>query len=572
MKLALFAAVLTLVPLAAVGVALIGVNQAAIEDLSKGTQLLALDDLARTIDQEFVEAADALATVGALFADPSLDDATRLAVIRAMIEGQAALDHVALYDPDGNSIVVVEEEGIGDVGLPETLDDAIRAEVDARHVATGGVSAVGGETRALVAVRIRVDGQTTGYVASAISLEDVQQRLERLAEGHFHDIEDSLYVVDRDFQLVAHVDRERAAARDVAHDGILDGVTTEMLGPSFSLSREFDSEDGTRRVGSSVGIPGRPWALVAQVPVEIAYASLQRMRIIVIGTVIVAMLMALLLGLLLARGISRPLKRLTAYAKQLASRNFDAQLDVSTSDELSILGDTMTRAAADLKASEVRIKREVEIRNDLGRYVDEKVVDQIVSREQTMELGGRRRQVTVMFADVVGFTKFTNQLAPEHVVTILNELFSILTEIVFKHGGTVDKFIGDCVMAMWGAPSDQADQARRAIEAAEDMLDWLETGNERWEEKYGVTIQLAIGVHTGEAVVGNIGSKKRMEYTGIGETVNLAARLEAVARPNQILVTDETMRRAGDGFEFVDADLHRLSGWAEPIHLWEVRV
>ena len=87
-----------------------------------------------------------------------------------------------------------------------------------------------------------------------------------------------------------------------------------------------------------------------------------------------------------------------------------------------------------------------------------------------------------------------------------------------------------------------------------------------------MTIQLAIGVNTGDAVVGNIGSEKRMEYTAIGESVNLAARLEAVARPNQILCTDATKLAAGPNYEFVDADLHRLSGWAEPVHLWEVRV
>jgi class 3 adenylate cyclase len=112
---------------------------------------------------------------------------------------------------------------------------------------------------------------------------------------------------------------------------------------------------------------------------------------------------------------------------------------------------------------------------------------------------------------------------------------------------------------------------RLALETAEDMQAWLEQGNERWRSKYGVTLELAIGVHTGEAVVGNIGSEKRMEYTAIGNTVNLAARLEAIARPSQILVTEAVRAAAGDAFELVDAGEHVLTGWKTPVRLWEVR-
>lgn len=570
-KLALLATFLAVVPLGGVGLALIDVNRKAIVELARGTQLLALDDLARSIDQELHEAEDALDTMGALFADTSLDDETRLTVLRNMVQGQESIDHAALYDASGAQIAVIEEEGLTGVGVPETLPASVRETVEELHVATGEVTRTASGARALVAVRIRVNGRTTGYVASAVSLEDVQARVERLAAGHFHGVPDSLFVVDQELRLVAHPDRERAASRAPAGGGILEGVNADMLGPLFSRSGEYASAGGIPMLGSTVGMRGRPWALVAQVPQEIAYASLHRMQLIVGGTTVAAILLALLLGLLTARGISAPIRKLTAYADVLAARRFDERIEVRTSDELSILADTMSHAAADLKQSEEALKREVAIRTDLGRYVPEKLVDQIVRRERDMRLGGSRRTITVLFADVVGFTRIAEQLAPEHVVAILNELFTILTEIVFRHDGTVDKFVGDCVMAMWGAPAEQDDQARRAVEAAEEMLDWLETGNERWEEKYGVRVQLAIGMHTGEAVVGNIGSERRMEYTCIGHVVNLAARLEAVARPDQILVTDAVKKAAGDGFTYVDADLHRLTGFADPVHLWEVR-
>jgi class 3 adenylate cyclase len=158
------------------------------------------------------------------------------------------------------------------------------------------------------------------------------------------------------------------------------------------------------------------------------------------------------------------------------------------------------------------------------------------------------------------------------VVALLNELFTILTEIVFRHGGTLDKFVGDCVMAMWGAPTPQDDHAARALAAAEDMMRWLEAGNASWEAKFGVKIELAIGIHSGEAIVGNVGSETRMEFTAIGDTVNVAARLEAIARPMQVLVTSEARAAAGpERFDLVDLGARALTGRAAPVHLWELR-
>ncbi len=570
-KLGAMACLLAVLPLAVVGVLLVNVNAETVEEMVREQEILALDDLSRTIDAELGRAEDALAVGGALFADPTLDDATRLAVLRSHIEGNGAIDHAALYDAEGARIVVIEEEAVRGVEVPETLPAEMREEIERAHVATGAITSTSRGLRALVAVRIRVGDRTTGYVASAVSLAPIQARVAELREAHFPGQADAIFVVDQSFRLVAHPSVERTLARDELHGGILASVTSEMLVPRFSQAGEYTAPDGTPMLGSTSGIAGHPWALVAQVPQSIAYASLGHMRLIIAGVVLAAILVALLLGLTMAGAISRPLGRLTAFARRLSERRFDERVEVGTKDELAVLGQTLNRAARDLAESEQQIRKEVAIRTDLGRYVPEQLVDRIVRREADMRLGGDRRTITVLFADVVGFTPLAERLPPEATVAILNELFTILTEIVFKHGGTVDKFVGDCVMAFWGAPGEQADHVRRALEAAEDMQAWLETGNERWKQRHGVTIQLAIGVHTGDAVVGNIGSEKRMEYTAIGSVVNMAARLEAIARPAQILVTDAVKAAAGEHFEMLDADLHRLSGWAEPVHLWELR-
>jgi class 3 adenylate cyclase len=571
-KLAALATFLAVVPLAAVGLALLRVNADAVEQLSREKQLLVLDDVTRTIDQEMVEAQDALGTLGSFLADPALGLETKLSVSRALVVGSSAIDHVAFYDAAGEQLAVVEEEQRAGAPVPATLPAPLRQAAEARGVGSGDVVLHAGEPRMLVAVPIRARDRVTGYAATLMSLDDVQRRVEHLSNTHFPDLPDPLFVVDRQLRIIAHSDRERAAALTSAREEpLLRGVDEALLGPAFGSAGEYDARDGTAMLGSTRGLASQPWAVITQVPQSIAYASLERMTLIVGATILGAIFLALLLGLLLAGRIAKPLERLTRYAGALAQRRFDERVEVRTSDELAVLAHSMNHAAAELRASEDRIRHEVAIRTDLGRYIPAELVEQIVRRERDMALGGERRAITVMFADVVGFTPLTEQLAPEHVVTILNELFTILTGIVFRHGGTVDKFVGDCVMALWGAPTPHADHARRAVEAAEDMLSWLETGNARWQQRYGVSIQLAIGIHTGEVIVGNIGSEQRMEYTAIGDVVNVAARLETIARPQQILITDAVRHAAGPDFEYVDADLHRLSGRAEPVHLWEVR-
>jgi class 3 adenylate cyclase len=224
--------------------------------------------------------------------------------------------------------------------------------------------------------------------------------------------------------------------------------------------------------------------------------------------------------------------------------------------------------AADLDGYEKRVVEETRIRTDLGRYLSAEVVEGIIHRTIELELGGERREVTVLFADVVAFTPLTEAHPPEQVVATLNELFTILTEIVFRHGGIVDKFIGDSVMAVFGAPRAVPDSAVAAARAAEEMLAWLETGNVRWRKQLGRDLELAIGMNTGEVVAGNLGSERRMEYTVIGDVVNTAARLETLARPGQVLMTEATQRRLGEAFEVEPLGEHALPGRKKPLVIY----
>jgi adenylate cyclase len=196
--------------------------------------------------------------------------------------------------------------------------------------------------------------------------------------------------------------------------------------------------------------------------------------------------------------------------------------------------------------------------------------------KQLVEQGGietGRREVTLLFSDIRGFTTLSESRSPEEVIALLNRYFTLQVDVVFNHGGSLDKFIGDCIMAMWGAPLDQPDHARRAVACALDMADTLQT----FKRELGAEqsdFDVGIGLHSGPAVVGLMGSqKRRLEYTAIGDTVNLASRIEGLTKDakRRILVSRETMERCGGAFEFLSCGTFAVKGRAQPVELFEPR-
>jgi len=572
-KLTVLGALLTIVPLTALGYALMSKASETVRTMTREYQLSVAGDLSRTIESELGEAENGLEAVGRVLTNIDLPESVAIQLAINLVAAHEAIDHVGVYTLDGELVDVIREASAQNVKPPERLSEGIREAATAENVVTG--AAVPGEAgpRVLLVLPIRRADVVTGFVGSLVSLRRVQQRVEQLAIERFEGLPGSLFVIDDDMRILAHsrVDRSRelASARGA---GALEGVETDRFAGAMVKSGEYVETDGTEMVGTVSGLRTRPWAIVTQIPRDFAYASVDTMRRVVFVVSLIAIIIALMVAFAVARQITRPIQQLSTFADDLAARRFDRRVTVNTRDELAVLGDVLSSAAADLQASEVRIREEEAIRRDLRRYLDSDLVDRVVRREQDMKLGGERREISVLFADVVAFTPIADSLAAEETVGLLNELFTILTEIVFRYEGTVDKFIGDSVMAIWGAPQLQPDHAARAIAAAEDMMRWLEAGNQGWRKKFGVTVELAIGINSGHAVVGNVGSETRMQYTAIGDVVNVAARLESIARPQQILVTHATKVSAGDDFQFSALGPRQLVGRRDPVKLFEVRV
>ena len=221
--------------------------------------------------------------------------------------------------------------------------------------------------------------------------------------------------------------------------------------------------------------------------------------------------------------------------------------------------------------AEYRLK--LQIRGQFGTYVSPDLVKQLENDPSLLRLGGETKTMTFLFSDIVGFTPISEKLQadPQALVELINRLLTQLTDCVLRHGGTVDKFMGDCIMAFWGAPLDCEDHAERAMLTARDMLNILDDLNRQLDEEGLPHLNIGVGINTGQCVVGNMGSQSRFDYSVLGDAVNVASRLEGQTRNYDawILIGESTVQYKPDWAEHVDAI--QVKGKSEPLKVYTLK-
>ena len=217
-------------------------------------------------------------------------------------------------------------------------------------------------------------------------------------------------------------------------------------------------------------------------------------------------------------------------------------------------------------------REKAKLRAVFSQYVAGPVVDRILADPARAKLGGERKELTVLFSDIRGFSLFSEGMPPEELAAFLGEYLTPMTELVLESGGTLDKYIGDAVMAIWGAPVDVPDHAARACDVALKMQAALVALNKTWAASGKPAVAIGVGINTGAMAVGNMGSAARFDYTVLGDQVNLGARLEALTKEYgiSILVGEATVAAAGDGFVFREIDLVRVKGRAGAVPVFEL--
>lgn len=290
-------------------------------------------------------------------------------------------------------------------------------------------------------------------------------------------------------------------------------------------------------------------------------------KLILIGiySFLAAAAVAIVVGFFLSRFFARSVVTLCDTLHKIGQGDFDLTLDFATRDEFHEVGIAVNKMVKGLKERE-------SLKLNLARYVSSYVLEQALSSELSPHLEGERKKITVLFCDIRQFSKLAESLPPESVVTILNEFFEKMIETIFEHGGTLDKFLGDGMMVEFGAPLDDPDQEQNAVIAAVQMQKQIRILSKKWLSEGKPALKIGIGIHTGPAVVGNVGSEKRMEYTAIGDTVNVAARLEEATKTinADILVSEATYEATKDHFYFENLGTIPLPGKTEKIKVYTI--
>jgi class 3 adenylate cyclase len=282
-------------------------------------------------------------------------------------------------------------------------------------------------------------------------------------------------------------------------------------------------------------------------------------------------LLGLTVAALITNRVTRPVRSLASAMHDVQQGNLNIQLPVSSRDEIGRLTNAFNFFVEQLRSKE-------QMKQTFGKYIDPRILEHVLSQPGAETVAGGRREMTVSFADLVGFTTLSERLAPSLMVTLLNRHFGLQAMAIQEHHGVVDKFVGDSIMAFWGAPFVKPEEsAVLACRAAQAQLLALDTLRRELPEITGLRrdvpmIELCIGICTGEVVVGNIGSENTRSYTVIGDTVNLAARLERANRVygTQILVSETTAQAIGQEFETREIDIISVKGKTETTRIFEL--
>ena len=565
-KWSLAAVFIALLPLAFFATRALGLFRSGFENSEKSLEAVIIQEIGRGIATHLERAGDVATRVGRVLGDGDISsNDVRESLAKDLLATEPIVERVAIY---GSDRALIDEMKQGKGGGALTSPAALS--VDAEPGWLNPSASDGGELRYLAP--IGKDGVVRGWVLARMRPGVLDELVDTVTHGALGEDHKVVSLFDDKRQLLAGKTFE--ARNRQFMDQVLGGGTP----PPGVVARTRLQLGGESVNGALLHIPSRRFLIVIVRPEREAFPELFLARKEIGIAFVVLFALAIVVAAFLAQRTTAPIRDLVSLTERYGKREWSAKSAVRSGDELELLGDSLTKMAGELSAGEKEIARRAGVEASLSRYLPENVAKAIAEGEGSLELGGIRREITVLFSDVVSFTTFSDSAEPERVVAFLNELFGLLSEIVFRHQGIVDKFMGDSLMALFGAADEASDHASRALACAEDMHRFVESMQSAWTEKYGFEVYLGIGVSTGPAVVGNLGSERRMEYTAIGDTVNVAARLETLARPGQTLLTSAVARSVeaggGGGAEFVFRSLgeQRIRGKSGDIEVLELEI
>lgn len=471
---------------------------------------------------------------------------------------------------NGSSMETVVRKVKEDVFKPYNLTGAYMVNVRAwqkfpiRSVAQGSVeikNASYPKAPAMITLGLPLvrddQGRITHIVLADVALAPIEKPFTDPSER-------TQYLIDRHGELLAHKDEQKAISRINMSTNPFVIKALAQKSPQFQTKfLDPDSEENYfgAAVKTSFGITvvsQTSEAAILEVSNEV-----KRRSIFVAGS---AISMAIFFIFLFSMTLTSPIEKLADMIHLVSKGNFNvkARSQVRSHDEVGDLAEAFDHMTEGLKERD-------KVKNLFSKFHGSSVTEDLMGKD--IGVGGQNKDVVVFFSDIRGFTAFSEKRSPEEVVEMLNEYFGVMVKVINAHGGVVDKFIGDAIMAVWGAPRSSDKDAHKALRACLEMRKGLALLNESRISRGQPPINIGMGLHAGKAISGTIGSDERMEYTVIGNTVNTASRIEASTKAfgADLLVTDSVIEKVGEDFKVELAGAAEVKGRSEAIKMYKVR-
>ena len=291
-----------------------------------------------------------------------------------------------------------------------------------------------------------------------------------------------------------------------------------------------------------------------------ALAPYFRLRVLLIVISLLALLVSLFGGAVIANTVTRPVKVLVNSAREIERGDYHHVVNLQQEDELGLLGQAFNNMSKGLYERD-------RVQNLLGKVISPEIAQELISSD--VQLGGEEKEITILFTDLRNFTGLSENRSPSDMLDILNEYLTRMTAVIDRHGGVVDKYIGDAIMALFGAPVNLPDHPSRAVACALEMLDELVLCNASFKTRGWPELDMGIGVHSGKVVVGNMGSSDRLNYTAIGDGVNLASRLESATKDCGVpIIVSEATRNIAPDFEYQELQAIQVRGRQQAVRMF----
>ncbi len=529
------------------------------------------DEIKKDLSQRIKIIEEALNYVIEIFNDNNLNVEEKIEYVKIYLSFATTINYIGIYDINGR---LIDQFSSPKYSILKDISDKIeRIHSDSTFYSLYYSEKDSFPVLEAIKKWKTPDNRLIGYLSAGFSLSYLSSYLKTLSLRRFN-IYDLIFILDKNGNVIAHPEikfvKEKKKLNEI---GFFKNFETskEILKFDIAYSQNYIDYKNRKLLGTFTTLPSLEWGIVVSQPHDIVYAGLKRLYIFSFSTGFIFLFLSVIFGILSSRYLTKPIEELNLGIKRIISRDFGHQVNVRVKNEIGELANSFNEMIKTLKHYKEEIIRETEIRLFAMRYLPTHLANQLIAQgKSTISDETIKKEISIMFADISNFTSLSEKLSPEKLVSYLNKYFDIATESIFKHNGVIDKFIGDCVMALFGVPYVSINAAEEAVKSAIDLIKNLLMKSEEFEKEFGFGIRVKIGISTGDVVVGNIGSKTRLDYTAIGKAVNLASRFEELALDNEIIIDENTKNKLPSLIKIEEIGYMKIKGIEENVKCYRV--